>query len=398
MFSLSVSSFVLALLPIGLILNASSTAGVDHTSPDARGCPAAHAPSLPVRGHVYYGVQLNPKSGSPSPQSYARRLGRVPAIYGLYVSAPVTQPDQRSIIHYAHRIADLGAYMMIAVGPNGGLSTFTARSADHLASFLARVSAITPLFVRFGWEMNGSWYPWGQQPTAFIRAFREVSEAVHRDTDRASMVWAPNIGTGYPFPDETYSAQPGSPDFKLLDTNHNGQLDALDDPYAPYYPGNRYVDWVGLTLTYYGQRWPWTQNAVPEPGSFRAQLTGTYDGAGGDWRQVPDFYADYSVADHKPFMIAETSALYLPQLETGATDLQIKEGWWNQVFAADTPSTFPNLRAILWFEQDKYESNLQEYTSWAISYNRALLSAFRAALPRWLSWARPSGKPCRALR
>ena len=66
--------------------------------------------------------------------------------------------------------------------------------ADDLARFLAGVAAITPLFVRFGWEMNGSWYALGQQPAAFVRAFREVSAAVHHRTTRVSMFWAPNVG------------------------------------------------------------------------------------------------------------------------------------------------------------------------------------------------------------
>lgn len=127
---------------------------------------------------------------------------------------------------------------------------------------------------------------------------------------------------------------------------------------------------------------------VPQPGLFRAQLTGTYDGAGGDWRKVPNFYRRYSEASHKPLTIAETSALYLPQADPGAPDLQIKQGWWSQVFAPDAPATFPNLRAILWFEQDKYESNLDARASCAITPDPLRTTAFRRALPSWLVWAR----------
>ena len=34
------------------------------------------------------------------------------------------------------------------------------------------------VFVRFAHEMNGSWYAWGQQPTAYAAAFRRVAAAV----------------------------------------------------------------------------------------------------------------------------------------------------------------------------------------------------------------------------
>lgn len=37
-------------------------------------------------------------------------------------------------------------------------------------------------------------------------------------------------------------------DIALLDTNRNGILDAADDAFAPYYPGDAYVDWIGLSL------------------------------------------------------------------------------------------------------------------------------------------------------
>ena len=47
--------------------------------------------------------------------------------------------------------------------------------------------------------MNGSWRSWGQQPEAYVAAFREVADAVHAATDRAAMVWSPVYGSGYPF-------------------------------------------------------------------------------------------------------------------------------------------------------------------------------------------------------
>ena len=62
----------------------------------------------------------------------------------------------------------------------------------------------------------------------------------------SAMVWSPNIGTGYPYA----GGSPAPPEevASLLDTNRNGVLDNGDDPYLPYYPGDQYVDWVGISL------------------------------------------------------------------------------------------------------------------------------------------------------
>jgi hypothetical protein len=38
--------------------------------------------------------------------------------------------------------------------------------------------------------MNGTGYPWGQDPTAYVAAFLTVADAVHRNAPTAAMVWA----------------------------------------------------------------------------------------------------------------------------------------------------------------------------------------------------------------
>jgi hypothetical protein len=206
--------------------------------------------------------------------------------------------------------------------------------------------------------MNGSWYSWGQQPTAYIRAFRLIAQAVHTLAPNSAMLWAPNYGAGYPFTGGAHSAQPGSPDFAVLDTNHDGVLDAHDDPYAPYYPGDDAVDWVGMTLYHWGDIWPWGKNIVPEPGKFAAQLTGSYNGANGDERTVPDFYGIYAVGYGKPMSVPETAALFNTSVESGDAELDVKRAWWRQVFSAETARSFPEIKMINWFEWRKPESEL----------------------------------------
>lgn len=63
------------------------------------------------------------------------------------------------------------------------------------------------------------------------------------------MVWAPNTGVGYPFRGAgKYFPSADSEQYKQMDTNGDGALDANDDPFAPYYPGDDVVDWVGISL------------------------------------------------------------------------------------------------------------------------------------------------------
>ncbi len=63
------------------------------------------------------------------------------------------------------------------------------------------------------------------------------------------MMWAPNTGIGYPY--GVQRAEISATDFNLLDTNKNGVLDELDDPYGAYWPGDDFVDWVGLSSYWY---------------------------------------------------------------------------------------------------------------------------------------------------
>src|SRR5205823_13767123 len=136
-------------------------------------------------------------------------------------------------------------------------------------------------------------YSWSQDPLAYVSAFRRLAEAVHRTAPETAMLWAPNYGGGYPFKGGSFAAVPGTAAYAALDTNHDGVVDQLDDPYAPYYPGDAAVDWVGMTIYHWGDRWPWGKNVMPEPGKFVAQITGAYAGSGGDDRGVPNFYATY---------------------------------------------------------------------------------------------------------
>ncbi|KAI8918945.1 hypothetical protein BC831DRAFT_481580, partial [Entophlyctis helioformis] len=73
---------------------------------------------------------------------------------------------------------------------------------------------------------------------------------VKNATNNTAMVWSPASGYGYPFVGGQFAPLRNESRIAALDSNKDGRLDGNDDPYAAYYPGDAYVDWVGLSAFY----------------------------------------------------------------------------------------------------------------------------------------------------
>jgi len=338
----------------------------------------ACAPRVPEDG-PYFGVSIDWEHDSPA--DYAARLGASPAVYVDFAAFPL---EPAGIDHLDRIVSDVSAVhgmLLLTLEPNGGLATVTPGAADDLARRLAGYNERgVPVFVRFAHEMNGSWYPWSQQPERYRQAFQTVATAVHHQAPGSSMLWAPNYGGGYPFAGGPSAAKPGTADFAALDTNHDGKLTMADDAYSPYYPGDDAVDWVGMSLYHWGNQYPWGENEAPEPGKFAAMLTGSYRGANGDETAVPDFYATFAAGHGKPLAITETAAFYAPT--AGGTGARaIKEHWWAQVLDPANTQRFPALKMVNWFEWDKYETEVSNRVDWTVTRDPQLAAAFRQAIP-----------------
>lgn len=346
--------------------------------------PARNVP-VPPDGQSYFGVQLD--WSKDTPQSYATRLGRTPAIYARYVPFPLSDDDKAALTIGVDQIAARHAMFDLTVEPYKGLEKVTQKTVDDLANTLADWNRRgVPILLRFAHEMNGAWYPWGQKPIEYINSFRMVADAVHRVALKTVMVWSPNYGGGYPFLGMPYSVKPGTPDFARMDTNHDGRLTSRDDSYAPYYPGDQYVDWVALSLYNWGCHAPWDANVVPEPGKFVAQVTGTYHTQCGDDRDLANYYQDYPVAHHKPFALSETSAMFNEtQAYRGQSNVAIKTAWIDQVFDPNLSRIFPLLKEENWFEFEQPESNINGIVDWRATANPAILSDLQQHLgPRFI--------------
>jgi hypothetical protein len=320
---------------------------------------------------------LNLDWGTETVADATARLGAPPAAVVSFVPFPLGPGDVANLDAAAGQAREAGAVLVVTLEPWEGLATVTDPAIAALVERLASYGAQgVPTIVRFAHEMNGSWYPWGQNPAAFVEAYRRVAAAVHEGAPAAGMLWAPNQGLGYPFLGGAYQAPPGSAAEAALDTDGDGALGPGDDPYAPYWPGADAVDWVGMSLYHWGTEYPWGENEIPAAGTFAALLTGaTRPGE----PPTPDFYAGYAKRFAKPLAIVETAAFYRPGAG-GAPEAEIKGAWLDEVFAPATRDQFPLLRLVNWFEWRKLEPEVDDVVDWRITVDPALREAFLAAL------------------
>jgi hypothetical protein len=383
-------------LATGVALLATGCSASPEAQPDAEPETAACAALLPSEalrpGAVAFGV--NPDWGSETLAQFTEATQLQPAAAVSFTAVPLDRTDRENVRAAAQQVAQAGGVLVLTLEPHEGLAAVTDPVVADVVALLAEVNAGgVPVLLRFAHEMNGSWYAWGQQPADYVETFRRVAAAVHAGAPGTQTLWAPNYGGGYPFPVGAHVAQPGTPDFAVLDTDGDGALTGADDPYAPYYPGDDAVDWVGMSLYHWGDVYPWGEDAVPEPTKFVDQLTGTYVGAAGDESAVPDFAADYAEARGKPLAVPETAAFVTAGADA-ATALQIKQAWWRQVLSDDVRDRLPGLRLVSWFDWDKHETEVGADVHWSLSVDPDVAAAFRADLPDWVHQA-PDITTCR---
>jgi mannan endo-1,4-beta-mannosidase len=180
------------------------------------------APSLvnPV-GQKYLGLADN---GIPQNvdalHAFANRIGKTPNLLEYYASF---KEDYNATA--ARNAWDNGALTLVSWEPwTVPVSAIAAGKDDgYLRKFATEVrNSDIPVALNFGHEMNGFWYPWGPdqtKPADFVRAYRHIHDVFTTvGATKVIWVWSPNIVNYFP-------------KVKL----------------APLYPGDAYVDWVGVS-------------------------------------------------------------------------------------------------------------------------------------------------------
>jgi Glycosyl hydrolase family 26 len=175
-----------------------------------------------------------------------------------------------------------------------------------------------PFLLRFAHEMNANWYSWGSASSGgaadYVAMWRHVVSIFRAEgATNARFVWSPNV-QGY---SENVTA------------------------FAPFYPGDAYVDYVALDA----------YNGLGTWRSF-AQLIGPS-------------YSAITALTSKPLLIGELACA------EGAPDA--KAAWMTQALLHDIPDEFPLIRGIIWY--DKTSDG-----SWPVTTSPSALAAWRDAV------------------
>ena len=200
-------------------------------------------------------------------------------------------------------------------------------------------SSGAPVLIRLAHEMNGDWYPWGtayvsndarfngNSPDDYVAMWQRVVRIFRVEGARnASWVWAPNIV------------------YQTTFNSYERQRADLED----LYPGDEWVDWIGLSIYNDGARRPWRSFGQLFDGSYRiiAALT------------------------DKPMMIAE-----LGVTEQGAPRGESKAQWISNAFLQEIPRRYSRVKLVNYFFRDK--TNVGE-SNFRFDSSPGALQAFRS--------------------
>jgi hypothetical protein len=294
----------------------------------------------PSKG-ILFGAWLNTENQTDSPEKFNSRIKKKAAFFHFAEDFPVVFQQPFELVRNQNT-----DYILYTLFP----TKFGYSEAEYrdLIEHVQQVTRITgKIFLRFGPEMNGIWKFYGQKPTQFLQLWRNVYSRIRGDSylkDKVAFVWAPNFSQGYPYNFTNISNE----DLEILDTNGNRRLDIGDDPYVPYYPGDEYVDWVGLSTYYFGSSFPWADNIIPPSNSWEQLVLAS------------NFYSYFCQQKQKPFMVAESGAAFHLRFEnntlisSGDGEMNIKRAFWRQyLLNPEVQIRFPKLKAVCLFEYIK---------------------------------------------
>jgi len=189
-----------------------------------------------------------------------------------------------------------------------------------------------PVYFRPMSEMNGDWVTWGgnangNSPQDYIPAWRHVHDIfVQEGATNVKWVWSPN---------------------------RDGSTADAQATFNTYYPGDNYVDYIGIN----GYNWGTLYNTPEWTSSWQS------------FEDVIRYSYDVAVANtSKPVVIAETATT-----EVGGNAQNGGKGQWIRDAFAALPTRFPRVEMLTWF-------NINKETDWRVESSAASLEGFRNAV------------------
>ncbi len=192
-----------------------------------------------------------------------------------------------------------------------------------------------PMFVRFANEMNCSGL--GDEPQKYIEVFRTVADLIHK-YENLAVVWSPN------------------------------DLGALDRPFEYFYPGDKYVDWIGVSC-YSIKYFMGNQNTAYKDSVYF--MTGDYAWATNRLKPLMDFMKKNNI--QKPVMISEggvpTNNKFGENLEEWSTP-RLRNMFYNVIMK------YPQVKLINYFNVNRPNEserfNISDYPYAVNVFNEAL--------------------------
>jgi hypothetical protein len=253
--------------------------------------------------------------------SFADRVGRDPAIVSSYKRwrfPPFVHTELQAM--WSRGAVPLVTWEPWTLAGRGSPLKAIARGrydryVRHAASSAAAWGH--PILLRFAHEMNGTWYPWGRRPGnspgIYKAAWRHLVTIFRSaGADNVEWLWAPNVEGG-------------------------GQY-----PFRRLYPGDRWVDWVGLDGFNWAKR--------------------------GEWQSLTEIFGSsvdtLSRITSRPVIIAETGS---------SQDGGNKAAWVSSALDEELPR-LPGVRAIVWFSDPVGDVDFR------VTSSPASFRAFRTAI------------------
>lgn len=266
------------------------------------------------------GAFVNGMENLPSFQSM---IGKNLAVVLWYVHWQDPFPSPEADIVYANGSIPLITWEPWITNPSGTLEAIASGSYEsYVKEFLQAAKAWgKPLFLRFAHEMNGDWYPWSgfhngaaEGAARYKQAWRYIYNVKEElGADNVNLVWCPN--------------------------NIN-QPDVSWNAVSNYYPGEEYVDWIGMD----GYNWGY-----------------------GGWQSFDSIftsvYSNLTSLSSKPLMIGEFASA-----EQGGS----KADWITDAFTK-IKTNYPRIKLFSWFNIDKERD-------WRINSSAASEAAYRKAM------------------
>lgn len=184
-----------------------------------------------------------------------------------------------------------------------------------------------PIYFRPMSEMNGDWVTWGgtvngNTPDDYIPAWRHVHDIFRQEgATNVKFVWSPN---------------------------RDGDAASAQNTFNTYYPGDAYVDYVGINGYNWGRLYT-TPEWTSQWQLFEEVFGPSYD--------------VFTARTSKPVVISETAST-----EVGGD----KAAWITNAFSR-LPERFPRIEMLTWF-------HINKETDWRINSSSASLAAFRDAV------------------